>query len=251
MLHVHFVSRAQAFVSGCVPVYHGKYPAASIAPGPHSFIDTRDFASPAALAKHLAYLDGNDTAYLEYFEWKRRGVSDAFLRFSHDNICTAPCRLCNTLVAYYGAGKKKERADDGRNETKQPEPQPQKKPAEQKQEEQKQKKAKQGEQEKSKPEEEAATPPATKEPAKMTPGGLPLVVPAELLAPKVAAEVRSHTCNPVEKCNVCKSCCFEYIPMGAPCDACFARQCAPPAVDPPAKKGGDDHGGRPRGHNVF
>ena len=31
----------------------------------------RDFSSPEALAEHLRYLDGNDTAYNEYFEWRR------------------------------------------------------------------------------------------------------------------------------------------------------------------------------------
>ena len=30
-----------------------------------------DFTSAAQLADYLKYLDSNDTAYAEYFEWKR------------------------------------------------------------------------------------------------------------------------------------------------------------------------------------
>ena len=36
---------------------------------PGSYIDIRDYSSPAALAKHLKYLDGNNSAFMEYFRW--------------------------------------------------------------------------------------------------------------------------------------------------------------------------------------
>ena len=39
---------------------------------PHSYIDVRDYASTAHLARYLRYLDSNDTAYNEYFAWRRQ-----------------------------------------------------------------------------------------------------------------------------------------------------------------------------------
>ena len=39
---------------------------------PNSYIDVQDFASPKELAEYLLYLEGNDTAYREYFTWKKR-----------------------------------------------------------------------------------------------------------------------------------------------------------------------------------
>ncbi|KAK2145931.1 hypothetical protein LSH36_646g01058 [Paralvinella palmiformis] len=53
-----------------VPVVMGGANYSEILP-PHSFIDVRDFESPAQMASYLHYLNNNDTAYLEYFAWKR------------------------------------------------------------------------------------------------------------------------------------------------------------------------------------
>lgn len=36
---------------------------------PHSYIDALKY-TPVQLAEYLKYLDGNDTAYNEYFWWK-------------------------------------------------------------------------------------------------------------------------------------------------------------------------------------
>ena len=38
---------------------------------PNSYINVEDFESPKKLAEYLLYLDRNDTAYKEYFTWKR------------------------------------------------------------------------------------------------------------------------------------------------------------------------------------
>ena len=61
---------------------------------PHSFIDVRDFKSPRHLARHLHVLSGNNQAYLAYFNWKKKYVSDNV----HD---AAPnmglCTLCGIL----------------------------------------------------------------------------------------------------------------------------------------------------------
>ena len=52
-----------------------------------SFIDVRDFSSPRALAEHLSYLDANDTAYQEYFQWRRKyklvSVGPVTMNISH------------------------------------------------------------------------------------------------------------------------------------------------------------------------
>ncbi|KAL7056990.1 hypothetical protein AAHC03_019044 [Spirometra sp. Aus1] len=57
----------------------------AIAP-PNSFIHVDDFASPAALAKYLNWLDRNDTAYASYFAWKAYGKIVRYRR--------TDCRLC-------------------------------------------------------------------------------------------------------------------------------------------------------------
>lgn len=36
----------------------------------HSYINAYNYDSPKSLANYLNYLDRNDTAYLEYFNWK-------------------------------------------------------------------------------------------------------------------------------------------------------------------------------------
>ena len=37
---------------------------------PNSYLDVRNFTNPKALAEHLKFLDGNDTAYLTYHQWR-------------------------------------------------------------------------------------------------------------------------------------------------------------------------------------
>ncbi|MPC42396.1 Alpha-(1,3)-fucosyltransferase C [Portunus trituberculatus] len=54
-----------------VPVVLGGSNYTSITP-PHSIINVKDFPSITALINHLKYLDGNDTAYNEYFWWKKQ-----------------------------------------------------------------------------------------------------------------------------------------------------------------------------------
>lgn len=54
---------------GLVPVVMGAMDVDSHAI-PGSYIDVNDFESIEKLAKHLSYLDGNATAYNEYFKWR-------------------------------------------------------------------------------------------------------------------------------------------------------------------------------------
>nr|XP_045619552.1 alpha-(1,3)-fucosyltransferase C-like isoform X1 [Procambarus clarkii] len=53
-----------------VPVVYGLANYSQHAP-PHSYIDALSFPTAKALADYLIYLDHNDTAYNEYFRWKR------------------------------------------------------------------------------------------------------------------------------------------------------------------------------------
>ena len=54
-----------------------------------SYIDAQQFESPEKLARYLHYLDGNVTAYAEYFEWKRY--------FSKNWYTPVFCHLCKAL----------------------------------------------------------------------------------------------------------------------------------------------------------
>ena len=56
---------------GLVPIVSGPHPddLAAIAP-PHSFIHVENFKSNSELVDYLDYLDGNDTAYAEYHQWR-------------------------------------------------------------------------------------------------------------------------------------------------------------------------------------
>ncbi|KAJ7385533.1 hypothetical protein OS493_015105 [Desmophyllum pertusum] len=57
---------------GLVPIVLGgaSYSPEQVIPG--SFINVADFDSVEALADYLKYLDKNDTAYNQYFEWKTK-----------------------------------------------------------------------------------------------------------------------------------------------------------------------------------
>ena len=55
-----------------------------------SFIDVRDFESVEKVSEYLLYLDKNETAYAEYFEWKN------YFSIS-DNSDDVFCQLCQAL----------------------------------------------------------------------------------------------------------------------------------------------------------
>ncbi|KAG0725399.1 Alpha-(1,3)-fucosyltransferase C [Chionoecetes opilio] len=75
-----------------VPVVYGKGNYSAIAP-PHSYIDALAFPNATSLANYLIYLDGNDTAYNEYFRWK------PYYHQTHDwaRKSIAFCDLCERL----------------------------------------------------------------------------------------------------------------------------------------------------------
>ncbi|XP_047470536.1 alpha-(1,3)-fucosyltransferase C-like [Penaeus chinensis] len=75
-----------------VPVVWGS--ADYLKQGPrHSYVDARDFADVASLARYLKYLDANHTAYMEYFSWK----SDQQLATGWSASAKPWCDLCERL----------------------------------------------------------------------------------------------------------------------------------------------------------
>lgn len=61
---------------------------------PNSYIDVQDFASPKHLADYLLYLDANDTAYGEYFIWKK-----LYQRVAPNRACTL-CKQLHNVSLY-------------------------------------------------------------------------------------------------------------------------------------------------------
>ena len=55
-----------------------------------SFIDIREYESAEKLANYLKYLDSNETAYAEYFEWQK------YFKVNVD-FSSAFCNLCQAL----------------------------------------------------------------------------------------------------------------------------------------------------------
>ena len=86
----HYVTEKfyQALQFPWIPVVLGGANYSSIAP-PKSYVDVMDFSSVRNLAEYLRYLDGNDTAYCEYFSWK----SDYVVEFETNR----GCKLCKRL----------------------------------------------------------------------------------------------------------------------------------------------------------
>ena len=70
-----------------VPIVNGAADYTQFAPE-GSFIHIRDFESPQHLAKYLQYLDKNQAAYEQYFEWRKTNVP------SYTN---GWCQLCEML----------------------------------------------------------------------------------------------------------------------------------------------------------
>jgi len=72
-----FYYRDNFFSINTVPVVQGarKEQYGGLTFGHQTYIHVDDFNSPKSLADYLLYLDRNDTAYFEYFEWKRKLMS--------------------------------------------------------------------------------------------------------------------------------------------------------------------------------
>lgn len=73
---------------GAIPVVFGGKTFKDLAIA-RSYIDVSKFSDAESLVKYLEYLDRNDTAYNEYFAWKKF--------YQRSNLEPWPCRLCQML----------------------------------------------------------------------------------------------------------------------------------------------------------
>ena len=86
-------------MAGSVPVYRGAPNVGDFAPGEKCFVNADDFSSPGALADYLNHLDGNETAYREYFHWKSDGLSAKFQAMLRPLSSHPFCRLSDLVAA--------------------------------------------------------------------------------------------------------------------------------------------------------
>ncbi|XP_078356874.1 3-galactosyl-N-acetylglucosaminide 4-alpha-L-fucosyltransferase FUT3-like [Oculina patagonica] len=92
---------------GLVPIVLGgaRYSPEQVIPG--SFINAADFDSVKDLADYLKYLDKNDTAYNQYFQWKTKYKVVKY-QFWLCQLCkalhdpTKPNKICHKLSEFWG-----------------------------------------------------------------------------------------------------------------------------------------------------
>ncbi|RIB29277.1 Glycosyltransferase Family 10 protein [Gigaspora rosea] len=87
------------FNSGSVPIIWGAPNSRSYLPHPKSAIFIDDFPDVRALADHLKYLIENNTAYLEYHQWRTmKEWSEGFERKVYMNIENMECNVCKEVA---------------------------------------------------------------------------------------------------------------------------------------------------------
>jgi hypothetical protein len=87
------------FSAGALPIYMGAPNIDDWLPGDHSIINTADYANPKELAEYINYLNQHDDKYEEYFDWKKKGLSENFVdKYNKCVFYGAECRLCQKLV---------------------------------------------------------------------------------------------------------------------------------------------------------
>ncbi|EGG19524.1 glycosyltransferase [Cavenderia fasciculata] len=81
-------------LSGSLPIYMGAPNIDDFVPR-NSVIKTNDFESPQHLVKYLKYLMTNETAYNEYFEWKKEVYPEMFKqKYSRCAFYAGDCDIC-------------------------------------------------------------------------------------------------------------------------------------------------------------
>lgn len=112
-----------AFTRGQVPIVLGGANVAEHVPGADSYIDTRDFESPKALAEYLLRLDADHEAFDAYLAWQKRPFSSYGKAFRDAIAVALPtaqmngrwsanpnyfgCGLCEALAGWHAAGRPK------------------------------------------------------------------------------------------------------------------------------------------------
>eukprot|EP00002_Diphylleia_rotans_P040130 TRINITY_DN9458_c0_g1_i1.p1 TRINITY_DN9458_c0_g1~~TRINITY_DN9458_c0_g1_i1.p1 ORF type:complete len:395 (+),score=67.21 TRINITY_DN9458_c0_g1_i1:47-1231(+) len=89
---------SQAFLAGAVPIYLGPKNALTFSPGQKSFINVHDYATPKELADHVNELLSDEKKYMEYFEWKKSGLSPNFQEKLKNCYHYGECRLCEKIA---------------------------------------------------------------------------------------------------------------------------------------------------------
>jgi hypothetical protein len=82
---------------GSVPVYLGAPNVSRFAPGEDCFIDVRDFAGPAALARHLRGLLAEPSRYQALHAWRERPLRPELARVLVEQREPAFTRLCRAV----------------------------------------------------------------------------------------------------------------------------------------------------------
>ncbi|CAG8497782.1 19578_t:CDS:1 [Cetraspora pellucida] len=86
------------FKLGVVPVIWGAPNTRSYLPHPKSAIYIEDFPDVEALANHLKYLTTNETAYLEYHQWRTMKFSDKFEEKAYMSMRNLECNMCKEVA---------------------------------------------------------------------------------------------------------------------------------------------------------
>ena len=76
-----------------------------------SYVFAEDFASEKELVDHVMYLDGNDTAYAEYFRWRTDEESGWKEKLSRWSLPYCQNILCDRLKEQIGSPKSKSIGD--------------------------------------------------------------------------------------------------------------------------------------------
>ncbi|MGB1249186.1 MAG: glycosyltransferase family 10 domain-containing protein [Candidatus Promineifilaceae bacterium] len=89
----------QPWRMGSVPIYLGAPNIDEYAPGPHSFINVKDYTSVAELAEYLSYLCEDEAAYNAYFDWKQGTLQSPLLQKIVDEEIQGYEKFCTMLCS--------------------------------------------------------------------------------------------------------------------------------------------------------
>ena len=94
--------RYQAFFANTIPILFRNHNSVDFTPHPSSAIFVEDHGKghreqARGLAKLLKHLDSNNTAYLEYFAWKRAGPTREFVKHLFKSRNYQLCRICEQV----------------------------------------------------------------------------------------------------------------------------------------------------------
>lgn len=82
-----------AYLSGAIPIVWNRGVVEKYVPE-NSFLSVDDYDDVPRLAQHINYLTRNDTAYMEYFRWKDRGLPSETVKMLFRSIDLVGCQLC-------------------------------------------------------------------------------------------------------------------------------------------------------------